>query len=69
MGVVAGGAYLPIIDEAIIVDKTIIFLAGVIWSKAAIGENADNETLGGATLPLRNFQVLLIKEPKTIKTL
>lgn len=48
---VAGGAYLPIIsDEALIVDKTgSIFLAGSYLVKAAIGENIDNETLGGAT--------------------
>ena len=48
---VAGGAYLPIMsDEALIVDKTAsIFLAGSYLVKAAIGENIDNEKLGGAT--------------------
>jgi acetyl-CoA carboxylase carboxyltransferase component len=48
---VAGGAYLPIMsDEAMIVDKTgSIFLAGSYLVKAAIGENIDNETLGGAS--------------------
>lgn len=48
---VAGGAYLPIMsDEAMIVDKTgSIFLAGPYLVKAAIGEDADQETLGGAT--------------------
>lgn len=48
---VAGGAYLPIMsDEALIVDKTgSIFLAGSYLVKAAIGEEIDNETLGGAT--------------------
>ncbi|MCB0762525.1 MAG: acyl-CoA carboxylase subunit beta [Flavobacteriales bacterium] len=48
---VAGGAYLPIMsDEALIVDKTgTIFLAGSYLVKAAIGEDIDNETLGGAT--------------------
>src|ERR1700741_4377945 len=48
---VAGGAYLPIMsDEALIVDKTgSIFLAGSYLVKAAIGEDVDNETLGGAT--------------------
>ena len=48
---VAGGAYLPIMsDEAIIVNKTgSIFLAGSYLVKAAIGEQVDNETLGGAT--------------------
>jgi 3-methylcrotonyl-CoA carboxylase beta subunit len=48
---VAGGAYLPIMsDEALIVDKTgSIFLAGSYLVKAAIGEDIDNESLGGAT--------------------
>ena len=48
---VAGGAYLPIMsDEAIMVDKTSsIFLAGSYLVKAAVGEEIDNEKLGGAT--------------------
>ena len=48
---VAGGAYLPIMsDEAMIVDKTgSVFLAGSYLVKSAIGEEMDNETLGGAT--------------------
>ncbi len=48
---VAGGAYLPIMsDEALIVDGTgSIFLAGPYLVKAAIGEDTDKETLGGAT--------------------
>lgn len=48
---VAGGAYLPIMsDEALIVEGTgSIFLAGSYLVKAAIGEDIDNETLGGAT--------------------
>lgn len=48
---VAGGAYLPIMsDEALIVDKSgSIFLAGPYLVKAAIGEDVDKETLGGAT--------------------
>ena len=47
---VAGGAYLPIMsDEALIVKKTgSIFLAGPYLVKAAIGEEIDAETLGGA---------------------
>ena len=47
---VAGGAYLPIMsDEALIVDKTgSIFLAGSYLVKAAVGEDIDNETLGGS---------------------
>ena len=48
---VAGGAYLPIMsDEALIVEKTgSVFLAGPYLVKAAIGEDADKETLGGAS--------------------
>ncbi|MBK8851137.1 MAG: acyl-CoA carboxylase subunit beta [Saprospiraceae bacterium] len=47
---VAGGAYLPIMsDEALIVEGTAsIFLAGPYLVKAAIGEDVDQETLGGA---------------------
>lgn len=47
---VAGGAYLPIMsDEALIVDgQGSVFLAGPYLVKAAIGEDIDKETLGGA---------------------
>lgn len=47
---VAGGAYLPIMsDESLIVNGTgSIYLAGPYLVKAAIGEDVDNETLGGA---------------------
>lgn len=47
---VAGGAYLPIMsDESHIVEGTgSIFLAGAHLVKAAIGEQIDNEELGGA---------------------
>jgi len=47
---VAGGAYLPIMsDETLMVEGNgSIFLAGPYLVKAAIGENTDNETLGGA---------------------
>ena len=48
---VAGGAYLPIMsDETLMVEENgSIFLAGPYLVKAAIGENTDNETLGGAS--------------------
>lgn len=48
---VAGGAYLPIMsDEALIVEGTgSIFLAGPYLVKAAIGEDVDQEVLGGAS--------------------
>jgi len=47
---VAGGAYLPIMsDETLMVEGASIYLAGPYLVKAAIGEDADTETLGGAT--------------------
>ncbi len=48
----AGGAYVPAMsDEAIIVNKTgTIFLGGPPLVKAAIGEDATSEELGGAEL-------------------
>jgi 3-methylcrotonyl-CoA carboxylase beta subunit len=47
---VAGGAYLPIMsDEVLMVEGNgSIFLAGPYLVKAAIGEDVDAETLGGA---------------------
>ncbi len=47
---VAGGAYLPIMsDETLMVEGNgSIFLAGSYLVKAAIGEDIDNDTLGGA---------------------
>src|SRR6201996_3417427 len=47
---VAGGAYLPIMsDETLMVEGNgSIFLAGPYLVKAAIGEQVDAETLGGA---------------------
>jgi acetyl-CoA carboxylase carboxyltransferase component len=47
---VAGGAYLPIMsDETLMVEEAgSIYLAGPYLVKAAIGEDADTQTLGGA---------------------
>ena len=49
---VAGGAYLPIMsDETLMVEgKGSIFLAGPYLVKAAVGEDVDSETLGGANM-------------------
>ena len=51
----AGGAYVPAMsDESIIVNKTgTIFLGGPPLVKAAIGENATAEELGGERLHTR----------------
>ena len=47
---VAGGAYLPVMsDEVVMVEGTgSVFLAGPFLVRAAIGEDVDEETLGGA---------------------
>ena len=49
---VAGGAYLPIMsDETLMVEGNgSVFLAGPYLVKAAIGEEVDAETLGGAAM-------------------
>lgn len=62
---VAGGAYLPIMsDEAMIVEGTgSVFLAGSFLVKSAIGEEVDNETLGGATTHSEISGVTDYKQP------
>ena len=46
---VAGGAYLPVMcDKYIIVEGASMFLAGPALVKAAIGQDIDADTLGGA---------------------
>ena len=46
---VAGGAYLPVMcDKYIIVEGSSMFLAGPALVKAAIGQEIDQDTLGGA---------------------
>jgi acetyl-CoA carboxylase carboxyltransferase component len=62
---VAGGAYLPIMsDEAMIIDGTgSVFLAGSYLVKSAIGEDVDNETLGGATTHCEISGVTDYKQP------
>src|SRR5437660_1147426 len=49
---VAGGAYLPIMsDETLMVEGNgSIYLAGPYLVKAAVGEEVDAETLGGASM-------------------
>ena len=68
---VAGGAYLPIMsDEALIVEGTgSIFLAGPYLVKAAIGEDVDQETLGGATTHCEVSGVTDYKMPDEITCL
>src|ERR1700743_2045740 len=62
---VAGGAYLPIMsDEAMIVEGTgSVFLAGSYLVKSAIGEDIDNESLGGAKMHSEISGVTDYKQP------
>ncbi len=47
---VAGGAYLPVMcDKFIMTEGSSMFLAGPALVKAAIGQDIDEDTLGGAT--------------------
>ena len=47
---VAGGAYLPVMcDKYVIVEGASMYLAGPALVKAAIGQEIDQESLGGAT--------------------
>ncbi|MCE9589430.1 MAG: acyl-CoA carboxylase subunit beta [Planctomycetes bacterium] len=48
---VAGGAYLPVLcDKILITEGSALYLAGPALVKAAIGQTADEEELGGATM-------------------
>ena len=48
---VAGGAYLPVLcDQIIMTEGSGLYLAGPQLVKAAIGQETDPETLGGATM-------------------
>lgn len=62
---VAGGAYLPIMsDEAMIVEGTgSVFLAGSYLVKSAIGEEVDNQELGGASTHCEISGVTDYKQP------
>lgn len=48
---VAGGAYLPVLcDKILMTEGSGLYLAGPQLVKAAIGQEVDNETLGGAAM-------------------
>ncbi len=48
---VAGGAYLPVLcDKILMTEGSGLYLAGPSLVKAAIGQDTDSETLGGATM-------------------
>src|SRR5207237_7235252 len=48
---VAGGAYLPVLcDKVLMTEGSGLYLAGPSLVKAAIGQEVDSESLGGATM-------------------
>jgi acetyl-CoA carboxylase carboxyltransferase component len=48
---VAGGAYLPVLcDKILMTEGSGLYLAGPSLVKAAIGQDVDSDTLGGATM-------------------
>src|SRR5256885_4258926 len=48
---VAGGAYLPVrCDKVLMTDGSRLYLAGPSLVKAAIGQDVDSESLGGAAM-------------------
>src|SRR5215210_504524 len=48
---VAGGAYLPVLcDKILMTEGSGLYLAGPSLVKAAIGQDVDSESLGGATM-------------------
>jgi 3-methylcrotonyl-CoA carboxylase beta subunit len=48
---VAGGAYLPVLcDKVLMTEGSGLYLAGPALVKAAIGQDVDSESLGGATM-------------------
>ena len=61
---VAGGAYLPVMcDTLLMTEGSGMFLAGPALVKAAIGQSADPETLGGATMHSEVSGTVDFKEP------
>jgi len=70
---VAGGAYLPVLcDKIIMTEGSGLYLAGPQLVKAAIGQETDNESLGGATMHAEISGTVDFKEkddPAAIKRL
>ncbi|MEO6434646.1 MAG: acyl-CoA carboxylase subunit beta [Tepidisphaeraceae bacterium] len=61
---VAGGAYLPVLcDKILMTDGSELDLAGPALVKAAIGQNVDREELGGATMHARVSGTIDFREP------
>jgi 3-methylcrotonyl-CoA carboxylase beta subunit len=70
---VAGGAYLPVLcDKILMTEGSGLYLAGPQLVKAAIGQETDNETLGGASMHAEISGTVDFKEkddPAAIKRL
>ena len=70
---VAGGAYLPVLcDKILMTEGSGLYLAGPQLVKAAIGQETDTETLGGATMHAEISGTVDFKEkddPAAIKRL
>ncbi len=61
---VAGGAYLPVLcDKIVMTEGSALYLAGPALVKAAIGQDADEEELGGAQMHSEISGTVDFKEP------
>ncbi|MCX7669322.1 MAG: acyl-CoA carboxylase subunit beta, partial [Anaerolineae bacterium] len=61
---IAGGAYLPVLSDTILMTEgSGLYLAGAALVKAAIGQDVDEETLGGATMHASISGTVDYKEP------
>jgi 3-methylcrotonyl-CoA carboxylase beta subunit len=61
---VAGGAYLPVLcDKILMTEGSGLYLAGPQLVKAAIGQETDQETLGGAAMHAEISGTVDFKEP------
>lgn len=61
---IAGGAYLPVLsDKILMTEGSGLYLAGTALVKAAIGQEVDEETLGGATMHAEISGTVDFKEP------
>jgi acetyl-CoA carboxylase carboxyltransferase component len=61
---IAGGAYLPVLsDKILMTEGSGLYLAGAALVKAAIGQQVDEETLGGATMHAEISGTVDFKEP------
>ncbi len=61
---VAGGGYLPVLcDTLLMTEGSGLYLAGPALVKAAIGQDADSEALGGAAMHARVSGTIDFREP------